>query len=113
MKFLFEAKMLLERSFAFSPDVLHVLAGAAVVIVAALVLRSPLSTWRPWLVTLAAALTNEAMDLAVERWPSLGEQVGEGARDLMLTMVVPTLLLAGLRTMPKIFAAKPSRNPGS
>ena len=100
---LFEMKMLLERSIAFSPDVLHVLAGAALAIVAALVLRSPLSSWRPWTVTLLAAVANEAMDFAIERWPSIGMQAGESVRDLLLTLSVPTLLLVGVRTMPHLF----------
>ena len=98
----YDAKMVIERAGTVSNDALHVIAGVLVQLVAAAILRRPLSAWLPWLVVLAALLFNEAVDLWVERWPSLGMQVAEGIKDLMLTMLLPSALLAALRCWPNL-----------
>ncbi len=99
----YEWKLLLEHSVAFSPDALHVLVGAAGVMLASLLVQRPLSSWWPWLLVLLAVLLNEIADVLVERWPGWGMQAGEGTRDVLLTMAVPTLLLVGLRISPRRF----------
>ena len=44
-----------------------------------------------------STLANEAIDLAVEIWPNVADQLAEGAADLAWTLALPTLLtLAGL-----------------
>ena len=55
--------------------------------------RRSVRSFLPWLALLLIELANEAYDLRVEIWPNLGSQLGEGAKDILLTMTVPTLLL--------------------
>jgi hypothetical protein len=57
----------------------------------------------PWLWLFAFILWNETVDLWVERWPDPGQQYGEGAKDLVLTMALPTLLMWAMRVRPDLF----------
>jgi hypothetical protein len=100
----FDLKMLFERSIAFDSDGLHVLAGVAVQLLAAALLRSSVARWRPWLVVLVLTLANEAVDLWVEQWPDaeLSGQWGESIKDLLLTLALPTLLLMVARKWPRL-----------
>jgi diacylglycerol kinase len=68
--------------------------------------RTRIALIGPWLVVLLLELVNEWNDLQVERWPSLGQQLGEGAKDLALTMLLPTLLLMLARWRPGLFARR-------
>jgi hypothetical protein len=86
-------------------DALHVVAGVALQLLAAALMRRPVAGWGPWLVTLLFASANEAADLLAEQWPHAGMQLGEGAKDILLTMVLPTLLLAAARWRPALFSA--------
>lgn len=95
-----EWKHFLERSFAFSNDALHVIAGTLLIVAAAFLLRKSLSSWWPWLVVATAALINEFIDLWVEHWPDPEIQYGEGLKDLLLTMLLPTVLLVVSRVFP-------------
>jgi hypothetical protein len=52
---------------------------------------------------LALILWNETVDLWVEQWPDPGMQYGEGAKDVLLTMIVPTVLLFAVRIRPDLF----------
>lgn len=54
-----------------------------------------------WLLAIIA--WNEATDLWNEQWPQPGQQYGEGAKDLMLTMLVPTLMMIAARARPDLF----------
>lgn len=101
-----EAKIFLERSGAISMDALHVLAGTALLFLFAWALRRSLASWLPWLLVLAVLALNEAADLSVERWPSLGMQLGEAAKDVLVTMAIPTLLLVAVRASPRLFSAR-------
>ena len=98
----YSAKIFVERSVAVSTDSLHVIAGVALQMLVAVVARRPLTNWLPWGCVLAALLFNEAVDLWVERWPSLAMQLGESAKDLLLTMLLPTLLTVALRWSPQL-----------
>lgn len=98
-----EAKAFVEAASGISHDALHVILGVAVQLLAAALLRSSLAGVGPWLVVLALELVNEWNDLAVEQWPSPGQQWGESAKDLALTMVLPTLLLLIARWRPGLF----------
>ncbi|MBV9527161.1 hypothetical protein [Sphingomonas sp.] len=106
----YELKMFVEHAAIITSDALHVLAGIAVWIVAGLAQRRPLTGWLPWLWVLAAILLNETIDLWVEQWPIAAMQYGESAKDVMLTMIVPTLLMAAARWRPNLFAAR-ARTP--
>lgn len=98
-----ETKQFVEHSISFSSDSLHVITGVVVLVGAALLLRKPVSSSRPWLVVLVLSCTNELADLWFERWPSAGIQYGEGIKDLLLTMLLPTLLLLTSRSFPWVF----------
>ena len=101
-----DTKFGLEQSFPFNPDWLHLLAGPAILVAAALVLRRPLLGWAAWLVVVAVALINEAVDIASARMDSLplGPMlVRECLTDTVLTIAVPTALLLLARCFPGLF----------
>jgi len=102
----YDAKILIERAGTVSTDALHVIAGVLVQLLVAMLLRRPLSSWLPWLAVLAAILFNEAVDFWVERWPSLAMQLAESAKDLVLTLLLPTVLMLALRASPSLRAAR-------
>ena len=101
----YDAKMLIERAGTVSTDALHVIAGVLLQLLVATLLRRPLSSWLPWLAVLAAILFNEGVDFWIERWPSLAMQLSESAKDLVLTLLLPTALMLALRTSPTLRAA--------
>jgi hypothetical protein len=96
----FNFKVFLERTFAFSHDSLHVVAGVLLQLILAALLRVSLASPWPWLIVLALELANEWNDIAVEAWPDPAMQIGEGAKDLLLTMALPTVLLVIARRWP-------------
>jgi hypothetical protein len=101
-----EWKTVLEHSIAFHDDALHVIVGVIVQLAAAWVLRRALAELGPWLVVLALELLNEWRDLAWDLWPAplRSAQVGEGFKDLLLTMGLPTLLMLLARFSPRLFS---------
>jgi hypothetical protein len=104
-----QTKLFIEHAVPIEHDALHVLVGVLLWLVLAVVLRRPLASWWPWLGVLAAILWNESVDLWIERWPDPGQQYGEGARDLMLTMLLPTVLMIAVRIRPDLFRRAPRR----
>lgn len=107
-----EGKVFIEHSVSISHDSLHVIVGVLAWLVIALVVRRPLTAWRPWLWLLALIGWNETADLWIERWPDAAMQYGESAKDLLLTMLLPTMLLFAARTRPDLFRRSP-RSPRS
>lgn len=104
------AKMFLERSLAFHNDALHVMAGLALALVFAALLRRSLADWLPWLLVLALELANEVNDYFFEIWANeVPQQLGEMAKDIALTMVLPTLVLIVARRWPHLLTG---RHPG-
>jgi hypothetical protein len=101
----YQVKLFIEQLLGVEMDTLHVLIGVVLQFLAAAVLRMPVSRIWPWLVVLLLELANEALDLAMERWPDPGQQYGEGAKDLLLTMALPTLILLLARYCPRLFVA--------
>ena len=93
----YQFKLFVEHASGISMDALHILAGFVIFLLAALVLRSGVASPRPWFALLMLELLNEAHDLYVERWPNIGHQLGEGVKDLVLTMALPTLVLLTAR----------------
>lgn len=105
----YEAKMFIEHASAVSSDALHVLLGVLVWLLTALLLRKPASSLPPMLVLLGLIAFNELVDLWVEQWPSLAMQLGESAKDVLLTMTLPTVLLFAVRLRPNLFRPTPLR----
>ena len=101
----FELKAFAERASGVPMDTMHVIAGVLLQLLFARLLRVSLVRWTPWLLVLALEIANEAYDLWVERWPQIGMQLGEGAKDLLLTMALPTLLMVAARLRPSLFTA--------
>jgi hypothetical protein len=112
MAFWHEGKVFIEHAVSVSHDSLHVIVGVVLLLVLSLILRRPISSWRPWLWLFAVSLWNETVDLWVEQWPDPGMQYGEGARDLLLTMLLPTILMVAARLRPDVFRAGPPRRRG-
>jgi hypothetical protein len=98
-----QGKLFIEHAVSFSHDSLHIIVGVIIWIGFALVFRRPLTAWWPWLWLFAVILWNETVDLWMEQWPDPGQQYGEGARDLLLTMVVPTIIMIAARLRPELF----------
>lgn len=109
----FEAKIFLEHSISVSPDALHVIVGAIVFLICARLFRCPISSWRVWAALLCLNFFNEFVDLWAERWPDPARQYGQGMKDLILTMTVPTILLLVARFVPTLLASPgtPPREP--
>lgn len=102
----YETKQFLQHSSTVSMDALHVLAGATALVGLSLLLRRPVSSWLPLLIVFVLALINEAVDLWVEQWPEPAMQYGESAKDLVLTMLLPTLTLITARQWPWLYDAR-------
>lgn len=103
----FEVKQLAEHATGWPRDTLHVIGGVLVQLLFALLLRTGLGDVRPWALVLLLELANEAHDLWIERWPSWAMQWDEGARDLIGTMLLPTLLLIVARRRPSLLSVAP------
>ena len=98
-----EGKLFIEHLVAICHDTLHLIAGVAIWLVIAAISRRSIRSWLPLAGTAIIATLNEAVDLWVELWPSLGHQLGEGARDILATIAVPALLTAAIRLRPSLF----------
>lgn len=98
-----QGKLFIEHAVAIDHDTLHVLVGIFGWLLLALVLRRPITSRIPYLWLLAFILWNETVDLWTEQWPDAGMQYGEGAKDVVLTMIVPTVMLFAARLRPDLF----------
>ena len=108
----YRMKIFIEQAAGFSHDAIHVLVGGLGPLVFAFLTRRTVASWFPWLGMLALILFNEAVDLAVERWPDRMMQYGDGAKDILLTMALPTVLLVTARLIPQIYAKGAKRRFG-
>lgn len=73
-------------------DALHIYVGMAVLLLAVIVFRWPLKSWKPWLVVLAVAIAGEIWDI-VDRIRD-GIAIGPGGhwKDIWNTLFWPTVL---------------------
>jgi hypothetical protein len=94
------------QSSGWSMDTLHVLISVPLHLLFAWLLRTGLADVRPWALLLVVEAANEAYDLWFERWPSLRDQLGAGASDLLATMILPTLLLLVARRQPRLLSKR-------
>jgi hypothetical protein len=102
----YQVKLFVEHAAGISMDALHILAGFAIFILAARVLKRSVADPLPWLALLVLEIGNEAYDFYVELWPDPGSQIGEAAKDIILTMALPTLLQLLARWKPKLLIAE-------
>jgi diacylglycerol kinase len=96
-------KIFLHHAMAINHDALHVIVGVVLQLLLVIAARSSLARFWPWAMVLLAELANEWNDLRVDTWPDVAEQWGEVAKDIGLTMLLPTLLLILARSKPKLF----------
>jgi hypothetical protein len=100
----YQLKLFAAHSTGVSMDALHVVVGVVLQLLIALLFRSSVARPMPLLAVLAFALVNEANDFRVEIWPDPGMQFGESAKDIVLTMFIPTLIFLVARRRPKLLA---------
>ena len=98
----YQFKLFLQHSVGFSMDALHVIAGVVIQLALAALLRSSVSRPLPLILVFLLEILNEWNDLRVERWPARGMQYGEGAKDVLLTMVLPALIFLVARYRSKL-----------
>jgi hypothetical protein len=92
-------------------DALHVYLAFLIQVIAAIVLRRPLSNWMPWAVALLAAMLNEVLDIRYGREPQVQEwQQVEARRDIINSIVLPTLILLLSRYLPWLFRRRENRS---
>jgi hypothetical protein len=100
-----QGKLFIEHAVAINHDALHVIIGVLAWLLIASVARRSLSSPVPWLWLLALILWNETVDLWTEQWPDAGMQYGEGVKDVLLTMFLPTVMMIVVRIRPALFRA--------
>jgi hypothetical protein len=100
----YAVKVLIEHATGFSMDALHVIVGVLVQLGCCILLRKPAAHPLPWLIVFAAELMNEYNDLRVETWPDPPMQYGEGLKDILSTMLLPTVILLLARYRSRVFA---------
>ena len=97
-----QTKTFIEHMIGFSHDALHVMVGVCLqLLFAGLLRRSARSVW-PWLMVLGLELANDWVDLHVEVWPDHGMQWGESAKDVVLTMFLPSVIWLVARFCPQL-----------
>ena len=111
MTFSHQAKLFIEHAGNFEHGSLHIIVGILAWLAIALATRRPVSSWIPWLGLFALILWNELVDLWMEKWPEPGMQYGEGARDVILTMFVPTLIMIAVVFRPSLFRSSSDKKP--
>ena len=104
-----QGKLFIEHLVTIDHDALHMMVGMLLWVVLAMLMRRPITSWYPWLWTFAFILWNETVDLWTETWPDAGQQYGEGAKDVVMTMFVPTVLMIAARTRPDLFRSGVAR----
>ena len=96
----YQVKLFLEHASRVSMDALHVIAGFIIFMLAGMFSKRGLASPLPLLALLLLEVANEAYDLHVERWPEPSMQYGEGIKDIVLTILLPTLVFAVARWKP-------------
>jgi hypothetical protein len=99
----------LEASSGLDMDALHVHAGLLIQLLAAWTARRSLRSPIPWLVVLVAVTANEFYDLGIDPWPEAERhsQWAESTKDMINTMVIPTVLLLLARCAPALLTDGP------
>ena len=85
------------RLVGLSDPALHALIGLAIYLLAAALLRRPLSSWKPWSVALGFQFINEIADLAKDVLDGDILHWRGGLLDTAVTMALPTMLVVFFR----------------
>ena len=107
----YRLKLFLSYATSLSMDALHIVAGVVALFLFARLFRRTIADVRPWLAVLLFELLNEWSDLRFEEWPEPASQYGEAAKDILLTMILPTLLLLVARYRPRLIVVAPDPEP--
>lgn len=104
----FHFKEWLEAVTRLDMDALHVHAGLLLQLLVAWTFRRSLRSPIPWLVVLGAETLNEIYDLSIDPWPEAVRlsQWGESLKDMINTMIIPTLLLLIARYAPGLLTGQ-------
>ena len=100
----YQMKLFVQHATGFSMDGLHVILGVLIMLGAALLLRTSVADPRPLLAVFVLTLINEASDYFGDIWPDTGMQLGEAAKDVALTMLLPVVIFVAARKRPALFA---------
>ena len=92
-------------------DALHVLFGVLAQLAVAFLTGRPVSRWMPWAVVLLLEILNELSDLSLDQWPDPGIQYAEAVKDIVLTMLLPTVILSVSRRKPRVLIRCETRSP--
>jgi hypothetical protein len=98
----FQIKIWLTELTGISRDALHILGGFIVQLFVAAVLRRSVAHPAPWAIALVLAGVNEWFDLNYEVWPDRNDQWAESVKDFLITMAIPSALLAMSRFWPAL-----------
>ncbi|MBA3512067.1 hypothetical protein [Sphingomonas sp.] len=104
-------KLLVEHSTGISMDALHILVGVLIQLLVAVLFKSSVARWRPLLAVLALVLINEVNDFLVDVWPDPGMQLGEALKDIVLTMLIPSLIFVLARRRPELLGQDSNWRP--
>ena len=107
----YQFKLLVEHSTGVSMDALHILVGVLIQLLVAVLLKSSVARWRPLLAVLVLVLVNEVNDFLVDVWPDTGMQLGEALKDIVLTMLIPTLIFVVARRWPQLLTQDSNWRP--
>ena len=104
----YQLKLFVQHASGFSMDAMHVVAGVILHLAIAALLKSSLARPLPLLLVLAVEIVNEATDFRVEIWPDPGMQIGEAVKDVVLTVIIPTVIFLVARYRPKLLVQRSS-----
>ncbi|MBU1306833.1 MAG: hypothetical protein KKF33_15105 [Alphaproteobacteria bacterium] len=99
----------LAEMLGLSKDALHIHVGLAVFVVAAMVFRRSLLL--PWLVVFAFELANELIDISHWNHGAFAFEVGDSLKDLINTMLWPTVAVIVLRYARSQSSARLNNQP--
>ena len=91
------AKLFLVDTTGLAKDALHIYVALIVFFGSCLLFGWKARQWKPWLLVLLAAVTGEALDLRDQLAGHTALLWHEGAKDLINTLMVPTIILIAAR----------------
>ena len=98
----YQVKLFLEHVSGYDMETIHAVIGVVLQLLFAWLFKSSVGRPFPLLAVLVLELINEAADFTVDIWPMPGMQYGETAKDIILTMFLPTLIFLVARRRPQL-----------